>query len=139
LSAELPGALARLIGQHPSAVRSVCFSEDPRESGSLAHLEIETKHGFVALIDHRSGAVYVNPPVPPGVDPALSRQQRDLSDQLAVAFSGRPRFSAVEPVSAAGVLRGWRFELDTGGAFTLTLDERLPIVSATSDHPDTAQ
>jgi hypothetical protein len=139
LSAELPGELARLIGQHPSAVRSVRFSEDPHESGTLAHLEIETKHGFVTLIDHRSGAVYANPPVLPGVDPDLSRQQRDLSDQLPVAFSGRPRFSAVIPLITDGMLRGWHFVLDTGGAFTLTLDQRLPIVSTTSENPDAAQ
>ena len=133
LSAEsLPGPLSRLIGQHPSAIRSVSFSEDPREPGTLAHLEIETKHGFVVLIHHQTGAVYANPPVPESVDARLARRQQDLSDQLPGAFADRPRFSAVIPLQEADGLSGWRFELDTGAAFTLTLHETVPIVAATS-------
>jgi hypothetical protein len=126
----LPEPLARLIGQHPAAIRSVCFSEGPHERDALAHLEIETKHGFVILIHHRTGAVYSNPPVPPGVDTGRFRQQQDLSDALPGAFADRPRFAAVEAVRDGENLAGWRFLLDTGAAFTLTLDERLPIVAA---------
>lgn len=128
--ANLPAALARLIGQHPSAIRSICFSEESHEPGALGHLEIETKHGFVTLIDHRTGAAYASPPSPPGVR-IQNRQQRDLSDELPGAFAERPRFSKVAAMEENGVLQGWRFELDTGAAFTLTLDERLPIVAAT--------
>jgi hypothetical protein len=126
---ELPAALARLIGQHPSAIRSICFSEESHEPGALGHLEIETKHGFVTLIDHRTGETYAAPPAPPAVR-IQDRQQRDLTDELPGAFAERPRFSKVEAMAEGGVLRGWRFELDTGAAFTLTLDERLPIVAA---------
>lgn len=128
----VPGLLSRLIGQHPSAIRSVSFSENPHDPGALAHLEIETKHGFVVLIHHRTGAVYANPPVPENVDVRLARQQRDLSDQLPGAFANRPRFSAVAPLLEADRLAGWRFELDTGVAFTLTLHETVPIVATTS-------
>jgi hypothetical protein len=126
---ELPAALARLIGQHPSAIRSICFSEESHEPGALGHLEIETKHGFVTLIDHRTGETYTAPPAPPAVR-IQDRQQRDLTDELPGAFADRPRFSKVAAMNEDGVLRGWRFELDTGVAFTLTLDERLPIVAA---------
>jgi len=127
-----PEPLTRLIGQHPSAIRSVRFSEEAHAPGALAHLEIETKHGFVTLIDHSSGQVYANPPVPPGVNVYLSRQQRDLSDELPGAFAERPRFSRIDALEDDGRLYGWRFELDTGAAFTLTLDEHLPIVAASS-------
>lgn len=97
----------------------------------MAHLEIETKHGFVTLIDHTTGEAHANPPVPPGVDGHRNRQQRDLSDDLPGAFAGRPRFSRIEALQQNGAFSGWRFELDTGAAFTLTLDGRLPIVAAT--------
>ena len=130
--AELPASLARLIGQHPSAVRSVCFSEDPHPPGTLAHLEIETKHGFVVLIDHRTGEALARPPVPEGVDPRQARQQRDLSDALPGAFADRPRFAKIDASSRDGRLEGWRFELDTGRAFTLTLHDEVPIVAASS-------
>ncbi len=130
--AEPPEALRRLIGQHPAAIRSICFSEEPHLPGAMAHLELETKHGFVILIDHRTGAVFANPPAPPAVDVHLNRQQRDLTDELPGAFADRPRFSKVEPLHRNGALTGWRFELDTGAAFTLTLDEHLPIVATTS-------
>lgn len=128
----LPEPLARLIGQHPSAIRSVCFAEEPHPSGVLAHLEIETKHGFVILIDHSTGEVFANPPAPSGIDVNQSRQQHDLTDDLPSAFADRPRFSQIEAVEREGALLGWRFELDTGAAFSLTLDEHLPIVAATS-------
>ena len=137
----VPASLARLIGQHPSAVRSVCFHAEPqpftREGVSvvpppLAHLEIETKHGQVTLIDHRTGLTYTNPPAPPEVEVHLNRQQRDLADELPGAFANRPRFSKITPLTRDGRLRGWRFEFDTGAAFILTLDEHLPIVAASS-------
>ena len=136
--ASVPASLTRLIGQHPSAVRSICFSEEPQVRGGAAdnrltgHLEIETKHGQVTLIDHRTGIAYANPPVPPGVDVRLNRQQRDLADELPGAFAGRPRFAKIEPLSTDDTLSGWNFELDTGAAFTLTLDEHLPIVAAST-------
>jgi len=130
LSVEtLPEALTRLLGQHPAAIRSVSFSGDPQEQGATAHLEIETKHGFITLIDHRTGAVYSNPPLPPGADTGSPRQQRDLSDELPGVFADRPRFEAVEAIQDGAQLAGWRFRLDTGAAFTLTLDEHLPIVA----------
>lgn len=130
----VPGPLRRLIGQHPAAVRSVCFSPGAQPPETQAHLEIETKHGFVVLIDHRTGAVYANPPVPDAVAPGSVRAQRDLSDALPGAFADRPRFAAVRPVRETGdgaddALTGWRFELDTGAAFTLTLHEQVPIVA----------
>ena len=131
----VPDVLNRLIGQHPSAVRSVCFSEEVMPDTpfpAMAHLEIETKHGFVTLVDHNTGEAHANPPAPPGVDVHLNRQQRDLSEELPGVFADRPRFSSIEPLHRGGRLSGWRFELDTGAAFTLTLDERLPIVAATS-------
>ncbi len=126
---SLPEPLRRLIGQHPSAVRSVSFRADVPPPGTRAHLEIETKHGFVVLIDHRTGTVHANPPVPDTVGPDAIRAQRDLSDELPGAFAGRPRFAAVRPVRNAGKLTGWRFELDTGAAFALTLHEEVPIVA----------
>ena len=129
---EIPEPLARLVGQHPSAIRSVCFADEPHAPGALAHLEIETKHGYVTLIDHNSGRAYANPPAPAGVDIHRSRQQRDLSDELPGAFANRPRFSRIEACQSNGRLSGWRFDLDTGVAFTLTLDEHLPIVAVIS-------
>ena len=128
---KLPAPLARLIGQHPSAIRSICFSAEPQQPGALAHLEIETKHGFVTLIDHRTGQALANPPAPAGVAVQHCRQQRDLTAELPGAFADRPRFANIEALDDNGRLRGWRFELDTGRAFTLTLDEHLPIVTAT--------
>ncbi len=128
----VPATLSRLLGQHPSAIRSVCFSEEPHTPEALGHLEIETKHGFVTLIDHSSGLTYANPPAPPAVDVHQNRRQRDLADELPGAFAGRPKFSAVEPIGDGDRLTGWRFVLDTGAAFTLTLDEQLPIVTASS-------
>ena len=125
----LPGPLRRLIGQHPAAIRSVCFSRSAHPPGTQAHLEIETKHGFVVLIDHRNGAVYANPPVPDAMEPGSVRTQRDLSDELPGAFADRPRFAAVRDLRNAHGLTGWRFELDTGAAFTLTLNEQVPIVA----------
>ncbi len=130
---RIPESLSRLIDQHPAAIRSVCFSEEAIDMATpdLAHLEIETKHGQVTLIDHRTGEAYANPPVPPGAA-IRNRQQRDLSDQLPGAFADRPRFSSIEPLQQDGRHSGWHFELDTGAAFTLTLDERLPIVATRS-------
>jgi hypothetical protein len=98
----------------------------------MAHLEIETKHGFVTLIDHATGAAFAHPPAPATVDVHLNRQQRDLSDELPGAFADRPRFREVVAMQRDGRLTGWRFGLDTGAAFTLTLDEHLPIVAATT-------
>lgn len=132
-SPALPDALARLLGQHPAAIRSICFSEEPHAPGALGHLEIETKHGFVTLIDHRTGDALANPPAPAGVDLQRQRQQRDLTDELPGAFAARPRIAKIEAISSAsGDLGGWRFEFDTGSAFTLTLDDQVPIVAATS-------
>ena len=131
MSAEsLPGALARLIGQHPSAVRSVRFSEETQGVVVLGHLEIETKHGFVTLIDHRTGEPHAQPPAPPGINVDQKRHQRDLADELPGAFAGRPRFSGVRAILSGDQLAGWRFELDTGASFTFSLDERLPLVAA---------
>ena len=137
-AAMVPDTLSRLIGQHPAAVRSVCFPEqpqvqdDPTDHPAAGHLELETKYGHVTLIDHRTGQAYANPPAPPGIDLHLNRQQRDLADDLPGAFANRPRFAKIEPLVKDGKLHGWRFEFDTGAAFTLTLDEHLPIVAAST-------
>lgn len=117
---DTPEILTRLIGQHPAALRIVCWAAEPHEPG---YLEIETKHGFVTLIDHRSGAVYANPPAPPDADVRLARWQRDLTDVIPGAFTGRPRFSAIEPMGNNPESISWRFTFDTGAAFTLTPGE----------------
>lgn len=115
---ELPRSLARLIGQHPAALRAVCWAEDAHEPGTPAHLEIETKHGFVTLIDHQSGTTYANPPAPPDLDVSCPRWQQDLTEAIPGAFSGRPVFATITPMNDDGVQTGWRFEFDTGAAFT---------------------
>lgn len=133
LSAEqVPPELARLIGHHPAALRTVRWSPEPLAPDALAHLELETKHGLVTVIDHRSGAVYARPPAPPGIQ--SPRQHRDLSAVLPMAFSDRPVIEAIEPLTRAGALRGWRFRLSTGRAFSLFLDDRVPLLSA--DDPE---
>lgn len=121
MSAERP--LARLVGQHPAALRTVSFTGGDL-TGRLAHLEIETKHGQVVVVDHVSGALYEHPPAPPGM--SGRRTQRDLSDLLSGAFDGRPVFERIEPLREAAALTGWRFLLSTGFAFTFALDAAAP-------------
>lgn len=129
----LPESLARLIGQHPAALRSVCWAEAPAETGALAFLEIETKHGFVTLIDRRTGEIYAYPPVPPDADVRLPRWQQDLTESLPCAFAGRPKFAEIEairtPSGEHSEQIGWQFSFDTGAAFTLTAGDGIQIVS----------
>ena len=114
--------LARLIGQHPAAIRTLIFGSEPLEHDRFGHLEIETKHGHVVVIDHATGAVYSKPPLPPGV--AAARQHRDLTTDLPGAFDGRPTISAITPTRG-----GIHFALSTGAGFSLTLDEHSPVIA----------
>jgi len=128
------------IDQHPAAIRYVTW--EPRPPEFAAHLEIETKHGQVAVIDHRTGSVYRRPPRPAAtgqsVDPEScaplahpARQWRDLTRLLPCAFDGRPRFSRIFPLRRAdGTQTGWRFELSTGRAFEYHLHPVHPVVSS---------
>lgn len=115
-------ALARLLGQHPAAIRTLVWRTEPLDPDAFGHLEIETKHGHVVVIDHVTGAVYSNPPAPPQAGSV--RQCRDLTAHLPCAFDGRPTFDRVTPSS-----RGYHFALSTGAGFSLTLDERFPLIS----------
>ncbi|MEM8765860.1 MAG: hypothetical protein AAGE43_00320 [Pseudomonadota bacterium] len=114
MSNSVPAALTRLIGQHPAALRSVRWTGSGavgRHPEDKEHLEIETKQGLVALIDHRDGSAYSRPPVPP--DAAGERQARDLTEQLPVAFDQRPVIEAIKGDGNSA----WRFELSTGSCF----------------------
>jgi hypothetical protein len=51
-----------------------------------------------------------------------------------MAFSDRPVIEAIEPLTRAGALQGWRFRLSTGRTFSLILDDRVPLLSA--DDPE---
>ncbi|MCB1685416.1 MAG: hypothetical protein KDI31_13045, partial [Pseudomonadales bacterium] len=75
--APVERAFDEFIDQHPASVRLVCWRSGPQQSGTdsqhSGHLEIETKHGQVAVIDHRSGVVYRHPPRPRGTAPEDDR------------------------------------------------------------------
>jgi hypothetical protein len=114
--------LSRLVGQHPAAIRTVVWRTEPLAPEEFGHLEIETKHGYVFVIDHVTGAVYSNPPAPPDTD--APRQFRDLTGRLRGAFDGRPTFAGVTPSRT-----GYEFALSTGAGFSLTLDDRSPRIS----------
>jgi len=125
----IPASLSRLLGQHPAAVRTVCWRSAALTSTELQHLELESKHGHVVVIDHDSGECHADPPQPPlGLDPTRPRQQRDLSAELPGAFEGRPTFTGFVPIVEAQALRGWRIEFSNGRNFTLTLDEQTPLI-----------
>jgi hypothetical protein len=110
------------MGQHPAAIRTLIMGTESLRPDEFGHLEIETKHGHVTLIDHLTGAVYSNPPLPPGSDTA--RQFRDLTHHLPGAFDGRPTF---ERITAS--TEGYHFTLSTGRGFSFTLDRHSPLVS----------
>ena len=130
LSAEsLPPALNRLIGHHVAAVRTVCWNPDSLSSTGLHHLELETKHGHVVVIDHVSGECYADPPQPPQtLTGDFQRQQRDLSTELPGAFDARPTFSGFMPLTENASLTGWRIDLSNGRSFTLRLDDQTPLL-----------
>jgi len=109
-------------------LRTVAWRRRPLEPDELAHLEIETKTGLVVVIDHASGEVYANPPMPPGA--TAQRQQHDLTRELASAFDGRPAFEKISPVFDQGQLSAWRFELSTGAAFSFVLNDRQLLITA---------
>ena len=119
-------ALSRLLDHHPAAIRTVVWRPEPLEPQEFGHLEIETKHGHVVVIDHATGAVYRNPPAPPQAGPV--RQLRDLTAHLPGAFDGRPTFHRVTPSS-----RGYHFALSTGSGFSFILDPRFPLISLDPD------
>lgn len=127
------------IGQHPAALRRVDWW-DPSQAptrrpggdtpGGGGHLEIETKHGQVAVIDHRSGAVYRHPPRPSGTEPQRVRCWSDLTASVPGAFDGRPRFGIIAPRrDQDGTLIAWRFELSTGSAFEFHMHPTHPLLS----------
>lgn len=120
------GPLARLLGQHPAAIRTLVWRAERLEPDEFGHLEIETKHGHVVVIDHVTGAVYSNPPAPPHATSV--RQCRDLTAHLPCAFNGRPTFERVTPLA-----RGYHFALSTGAGFSLTLDPRSPLLAPDPD------
>jgi hypothetical protein len=122
LSAEiLPADLQRLVGQHPAALRLVRWPQ-----ALSAHVEIETKHGLVVLIDCHDGTVRANPALPPGVD-AGARLQEDLTGTVPAAFDGRPVFQAIAALRDSGRLTGWRFDLSTGIVLTVTPGAPVPV------------
>ena len=131
---------ADFIDQHPAAIRAVCWHERllPDAAPLRGHLEIETKHGQVAVIDHRSGTVYRCPPRPPDADEDANqtpsrRHWRDLTRLLPGAFDDRPRFSRIHPlIGSNGRAIGWRFELTTGRAFEFHLHPEHPVLSTDS-------
>ena len=122
------------IDQHPAALRLVLWQplsqRPPLESG---HLEIETKHGQVAVIDHQTGIVYRLPPRPDDVEPDDVRRWRDLTSALPDAFDARPRFSDIRPLrDGAGQTTAWRFELSTGRSFEFHMHPTHPVLSTGS-------
>jgi hypothetical protein len=128
-SESVPATLNRLVGHHPGAVRTVCWSPDALSASGLHHLELETKHGQVVVIDHVSGECYSDPPQPPQtLDGELLRQQRDLSAMLPGVFDGRPTFSRFVPLAENDSLTGWRIDLSNGRSFTLLLDGQTPLI-----------
>ncbi|MEJ2090039.1 MAG: hypothetical protein P8Y69_16535, partial [Gammaproteobacteria bacterium] len=66
--ADSVARLSRLVGQHPAAIRTVVWRTEPLAPEEFGHLEIETQHGSVFVIDHVTGAVDSNPPAPPVTD-----------------------------------------------------------------------
>jgi hypothetical protein len=95
----------------------------------LHHLELETKHGHVVVIDHVSGECYSDPPQPPqALTGELPRRGRDLSAELPGAFDGRPTFSGFVPIVEKASLTGWRIDLSNGRSFTLLLDGQTPLI-----------
>ncbi|MGE0624971.1 MAG: hypothetical protein AB7I04_13790 [Pseudomonadales bacterium] len=136
MSAEtIPAELARLVGQHPAALRAVCWTGPRPADRSRDHLEIETKHGRVVVIDPESGAAFANPPLPPRITPGSRRQQRDLTELVPAAFNDRPVITAVEMLLAGGRTAGWRVHLSTGIALTLKVPEVVPQVSRAEQPP----
>ena len=127
LSVEtVPEGLTRLLQQHPAAIRTLLFQSDPLGPEQFGHLEIETKHGQVAVIDHATGEVYANPPTPPNAGQA--RRQRDLTSHLPGAFDGRPVIQSIETTISDGMLTGYHFVFSTGSSFSFTLDPLSPLV-----------
>jgi hypothetical protein len=122
----VPEGLARLLQQHPAAIRTLLFQSDPLGSEQFGHLEIETKHGHVALIDHATGEVFANPPKTPNAGHA--RRQRDLTGHLPGAFDGRPVIQSIETTISDGKRSGYHFTFSTGSGFSFTLDPLSPLV-----------
>jgi|GEM_PF-4029762 len=117
----------RLIGQHPAALRSVCWTGS-QSTFSLHHLEVETKHGRVTVFDHQQPRVYCNPPRPDAAAGPFSsepRQWRDLTEQVPVAFNGRPVFADLVFDQRQ---RHWRFHLSTGAIVIFVLDPTTPLL-----------
>jgi len=132
LSAEhLPDLLSRLIGHHPASLRTIRCDGGVLAAHDFAHLEIETKHGHVVLIDHVTGQAYANPPALPGAGDA--RHCRDLTDYLPGAFDGRPTIKTITPLMKDSRLTGFHVGLSTGAGFSFTLDEETPLILS-DDH-----
>lgn len=129
MSAEQPpAALARLLGQHPAALRRVRWVGPDPAGTTHDYLEIETKHGVVVVIDPVSGEVTANPPLPREIVPGATRVQYDLTERVPAAFDGRPVFTAVSVRD--GVPRTYRIRLSTGVELTLTGGDAVPVTSA---------
>ncbi len=119
--------LAALIGMHPAALRSVSWDELPLQT--LAHLELETKHGHVAVFDHRAPVVHANPPRPPDASPHAGRRWLDLTEQVPSAFDGRPTIRAIEQAEREGQ-PCWHIRLSTGVALAFVLHASKPLLLA---------
>ena len=129
-------ALTRLIGQHPAAVRTVAWQRAPLGPTEIRHLELESKHGHVLVIDHVTGEVHQLPPAPPGA--TLARHQRDLTAEVPAAFDGRPRIESAVPLESVEQPTGWRFGLSTGACFEFHLDPESPRLTVTTPTSDPA-
>ena len=103
---------------------------DAAPPASLGHLEIETKHGFVLLFDHRSPVVYACPPAPQGR--SSRRRWQDLTLAVPEAFDERPLFTGVRLSSRRGS-PCWIFDMSTGARFSFVLDESSPLLLRDTD------
>jgi hypothetical protein len=121
MSAEL---MERLVGQHPAALRAVRWQAMPLGAEDLGHLEIETKHGQVVVIDHATGTPYANPPEPPVR--SGPRQARDLTATVPAAFDGRPTITAVTLAPSAAA---WVLALSTGAEVVFSLGAAAPTLT----------
>ena len=114
--------VARLIGQHPAALRSVTWHPQP-PLRQLHHLELETKHGHVVVFDHYQPVIYSLPPRPGDV--YHHRQWQDLTEQAPGAFDGRPVISAIDPNPEQP---GWLIRFSTGATLAFMLSATNPLL-----------
>ena len=125
VAAAIEAVAASLAGHHPAALRSVHWQGGSADN-TLAHLELETKHGRVVVFDHREPHLYANPPRPP--EAHGRRHWRDLTDRVPRVFDNRPRIlRLVLDTTEAGTAR-WRLELSTGVVLVFVPDRESPLL-----------